>query len=56
MTNAFSADVNGLSEQWCSGMAECFCCEHTWIAVWPLGAEALECPECGSVDTDRTAE
>lgn len=41
---------------WCYGMAECIMCGHEWIAVWPLGAEALECPSCSSDDTDRTAE
>ncbi|MCL2874753.1 MAG: hydrogenase maturation nickel metallochaperone HypA [Betaproteobacteria bacterium] len=43
-----------MNEQWCSGTAECFECDYEWIAVWPLGADALECPECGSDDTDRT--
>jgi Zn finger protein HypA/HybF involved in hydrogenase expression len=38
---------------WCHGMAECFDCDHAWTAVWPLGANALECPRCGSTNTDR---
>ncbi len=37
------------------GHAECLNCDHKWIAVWPLGADALECPQCGSADTDREA-
>lgn len=40
---------------WCHGMADCVACGHSWVAVWPLGAEALECEVCGSFDTDRTA-
>lgn len=40
---------------WCAGDAECLTCGAEWIAVWPLGAEAIECPECGGFDTDRTA-
>ena len=24
-----------------------------WVAVWPLGAESLQCPACQSFDTDR---
>lgn len=51
---------DGLSEQpehgpWCAGGAECIDCGHRWTAAWPLGADALECPECGSTDTDREA-
>ena len=38
---------------WCDGTASCLNCGHEWIAVWPLGAESLECPDCGSTDTDR---
>lgn len=43
-------------EQFCAGQAECLACGREWVAVWPLGADALECPSCGSTDTDRTAE
>lgn len=39
---------------WCAGKAECFDCGHEWTALWPLGSEALECPSCGSINTDRT--
>lgn len=35
------------------GCAECLTCEKQWYAVWPLGADALECPRCGGVDTVR---
>jgi len=38
---------------WCYGAAECLACHHEWVAVWPLGAESLGCPACGSTDTDR---
>ena len=40
---------------WCAGMAECLDCGRTWTAVWPLGADALECPSCSSDNTDRDA-
>ena len=38
---------------WCNGAAWCLECRHEWVAVRPLGAESLECPACGSTDTDR---
>ena len=41
---------------WCNGAAWCLDCHHEWVAVWPLGAESLECPACGSTDTDREQE
>ena len=25
----------------------CENCGHYWVAVYPVGAERLECPECG---------
>lgn len=40
---------------WCAGLAQCLDCGRKWTAVWPLGAEALECPECGGDNTDRDA-
>lgn len=40
-------------EQHCAGQAECLTCGRHWVAVWPLGAEPLECPSCGSTDTIR---
>ena len=42
-----------MTEMWCAGKAECHQCGHEWVAVWPLAAEQLECPHCGSTDTDR---
>jgi hypothetical protein len=45
-----------LIEQWCCGNVECFDCGKTWVAVWPLGADMLECPNCGGTNTDRTIE
>jgi hypothetical protein len=41
-------------ESFCHGTAECLECNHKWYAVWPLGANALECPKCNGVETDRT--
>lgn len=40
----------------CQGPAECYDCGKQWRAVWPLGAEALHCPQCDSNNTDRTPE
>ena len=39
---------------WCNGAAWCLECRHEWVAVWPLGAESLECPACGSTDTRKS--
>lgn len=36
-----------------AGCAICLECDKRWYAIWPLGADALECPRCGSVDTER---
>jgi hypothetical protein len=41
---------------WCNGEAWCLECHNEWVAIWPLGAESLECPDCGSTDTDRVQE
>lgn len=38
---------------WCQGTAECWACGKKWRAVWPMGADNLECPACWSTDTDR---
>lgn len=40
-------------ELWCSGTGECLDCGHAWPAVWPLAADDLECPGCGSTNTVR---
>lgn len=40
-------------EWWCHGWGECFACGNKWVAVWPLGAWALECLQCLGTDTDR---
>ena len=40
-------------DQYLTGSAECLDCEKHWYAVWPPGAEALECPRCGGTNTDR---
>lgn len=38
---------------WAHGHASCNNCGHEWVAVWPLGANDLECSRCGSCDTER---
>lgn len=38
-----------------SGAAECLDCDYSWVAVWPVGADALECPNCHGTETDREA-
>lgn len=30
-----------------SGEAVCLACKHGWVAVCPVGAYILTCPECG---------
>lgn len=40
--------------EWCSGTAECMKCLKSFMAVWPLGADSLECMHCGSMDTIRS--
>ena len=35
-----------VQEPYLSGKAHCIQCDHTWIAVAPVGASFLECPEC----------
>ena len=40
-------------EFWANGAAECLSCGWQWVAVWPIGADPLECKQCGSVDTTR---
>ena len=32
-----------------SGTATCLACSHEWVAVAPLSAFELECPECGTM-------
>ena len=46
---------DGLGVPWMAGLAECNECDNQWAAVWPLGAEGLECPRCGSANTDRNS-
>ncbi|MBH2008303.1 MAG: hypothetical protein I8H71_01250 [Xanthomonadaceae bacterium] len=38
----------GKREQHGQGEAFCIGCSHTWQAVAPTGAVALECPACGT--------
>jgi hypothetical protein len=45
----------GLGAPWMAGLAECNDCDNQWSAVWPLGADALECQRCGSTNTDRNS-
>lgn len=35
------------------GPAKCQQCGHQWTAVWPLGADSLECSQCHGTDTER---
>lgn len=34
------------TEQWGSGPAFCYACNHEWAAVAKTGTLALECPSC----------
>ena len=43
-------------EGWCHGRADCEQCGHEWVGVWPLDADNLQCPSCGSTETNRYAE
>jgi len=38
---------------WRTGPCECLACGWCWVGVWPLGADPLECKQCGSNDTVR---
>lgn len=38
---------------WVNGSARCLDCGKNWVAVYTLGSEFLECPNCGSRNTDR---
>ena len=29
-----------------SGQAQCFGCQHKWVAVAPVGTKEMECPNC----------
>ena len=51
--NTPTYDFSELLAVWQHGSAECFDCDHRWVAVWPAGADALECPECHGTNTDR---
>lgn len=42
-------------EIWKAGPANCVACGREWVAVWPLGADALECPSCHGQDTEQEA-
>jgi hypothetical protein len=32
-----------------AGHAFCIACRHEWVAVAPVGAVDLECPQCGTM-------
>jgi hypothetical protein len=36
---------------WLAGVVECLDCGCEWAAAWPMGADALECPDCAGTDT-----
>ncbi len=42
-----------IDELWAAMPSECMDCGHKWVAVFPLAAADLECPECGSDNTFR---
>jgi Zn finger protein HypA/HybF involved in hydrogenase expression len=42
-----------IDELWLGIPAECLDCGKEWVAVFPLGAGDLECPQCGSDNTVR---
>ena len=48
------SDQQAGMESYCHGLVECLTCNAEWVGVWPLGADALKCINCGGVDTDRT--
>jgi hypothetical protein len=33
-------------ENWDAAPVECPICTHEWVAVYPLGTDELECPNC----------
>lgn len=42
-------EVNSLKMGWKSGKVTCDLCNHTWIAVFNMLSERLECPNCGNM-------
>ncbi len=44
---------NGVDEpkqqDWYGEIMECNICSYKWVAVYPLGTKALECPTCGNM-------
>jgi len=39
-------DIDSLRPH-CSKLVKCDCCEHQWVAVYPVGiTKGLECPNC----------
>jgi transcription elongation factor Elf1 len=36
-------------EEHVSGNALCLICDHKWVAVAPVGTQALECPSCHTI-------
>ena len=41
---------------WLYGIAQCFDCGYEWVAVWPLGADRLQCYHCHGFNTQRQAD
>jgi hypothetical protein len=31
---------------WNAASVECPICTHKWVAIWPVGTERIECPNC----------
>jgi Zn finger protein HypA/HybF involved in hydrogenase expression len=42
-----------IDELWCAMPSQCLDCGKEWVAVFPLAAADIECPECGSDNTVR---
>jgi len=49
----YIGDDPALPVEWTTAPAQCLSCGHKWVAVYPLGADDLECPKCNSTDTVR---
>lgn len=47
--------MNKDRELWTTSLVECLDCHYEWVAVHPLAADDLVCPECYSTDTARSA-
>jgi hypothetical protein len=37
------------AQLWHAASVECAICTHKWVAVWPVGTDKLECPNCSNL-------